>query len=69
MPRGDGFAFCPLLHAEPGLADVPVVAVTAATPVEETRARAIEAGCTEVIPKPFEIEDLVRVIERYLGVA
>jgi CheY-like chemotaxis protein len=33
------------------------------------RETAIEAGCAECVTKPYELEELIDVVERYIGPA
>jgi len=47
-------------------ADIPIIAQTASRSTLENDL-VIEAGCTAVINKPFTMEELFGVIERYLG--
>jgi CheY-like chemotaxis protein len=44
------------------------VAVTAHAMVGD-RETAIEAGCAECVTKPYELEELISVVERYIGPA
>ncbi|TME51173.1 MAG: response regulator, partial [Chloroflexi bacterium] len=56
------------LKADPALAPIPVVAITAHAMVGD-RETAIAAGCAECLTKPYELEELIAVAERYLGPA
>ena len=57
MPGMDGHRFIELLRAEPSLADVPVVMVTAAGQ-SEVRRRALEIGATDFIGKPVDSNEM-----------
>jgi two-component system, cell cycle response regulator DivK len=57
-----------LLSATSALAGIPVVAVTAHAMVGN-RETAIAAGCAECVTKPYELEELIHVVERYIGPA
>jgi CheY-like chemotaxis protein len=62
MPVMDGRQCARELRARYG-DTVPIVVVTAA---EHARARASEIGdVADVLAKPFEMDDLIRVVERY----
>ncbi len=62
MPVMDGWQCARELRARYGN-DVPIVVVTAA---EHARARADQVGgVDDVLSKPFEMDDLVRVVDRY----
>jgi DNA-binding NarL/FixJ family response regulator len=65
MPGMDGATFCRLLRAHPTTADMPIVAVSGADPRSE-RARALRAQCAGWLAKPFEIDDLLETVRRWL---
>ena len=58
MPGMDGSEAIRRLHALPGLADLPVIFVTAATGVEEL-ARGFELGAVDYLAKPFVARELL----------
>ncbi len=58
MPVMDGWQCARELHARYGRA-VPIVVITAA---EHARARAQEVAADDVLSKPFDIDDLLRVV-------
>ncbi|MBJ7309602.1 response regulator [Rugamonas sp. CCM 8940] len=64
MPVLDGFSATRILRQELGLA-LPVVAMTAAVLTAE-RERCVEAGISDFIPKPIEVEEMLAVILRHL---
>ncbi|MDY7075615.1 MAG: response regulator [Chloroflexota bacterium] len=57
MPGMDGFEVCQRLRADPLLAEVPIVMVTALTD-RQSRLRGVEAGADDFISKPFEPTEL-----------
>ena len=63
MPGMNGWQFMSSLRARYGHA-IPVVVVTAA---EDAPGRAAEVEADGCLAKPFEIDDLLRVVERYAG--
>jgi PAS domain S-box-containing protein len=66
MPDLDGFEVCRRLRADPRLAQVPVVMLTALND-GDSRLRGIEAGADEFLSKPFDPAELlarVRTITR-----
>ena len=65
MPRLDGYQVCKQIRADPDLADLPVVVLTARVGAE-ARERALEAGVNEILTKPFSREDILRVLNSYL---
>lgn len=66
MPVLDGYETTGILRARPDTASVPVVAVTAyAMPGD--RERALSAGCTDYLPKPFRPGQLLDVVARMLA--
>ncbi len=66
MPGMDGFQVCQILRANPRLAELPVVMVTALDD-RESRLRGIEVGADDFMSKPFDRAELrarVRTITR-----
>ncbi|SCK51996.1 PAS domain S-box-containing protein [Variovorax sp. HW608] len=63
MPGLDGNEATRRIRGELGLRDLPVIALTASALIAE-RDRALEAGMTDFISKPFEVEALVRIVRR-----
>lgn len=57
MPDMDGFTVCQKLRANPQLADVPIVLVTALDD-RDSRLRGIEAGADDFLSKPFDRAEL-----------
>lgn len=68
LPEMNGWEATRALKADPSVARIPVVAITAHAMVGD-RESAIAAGCTECLTKPYEIADLVSLVERYIGPA
>jgi HPt (histidine-containing phosphotransfer) domain-containing protein len=67
MPVLDGFSATRILRQELGLR-LPVIAMTAGVLASE-RSRCVEAGISDFIPKPVEVEQMLAVIERQLPAA
>jgi CheY-like chemotaxis protein len=68
LPEMNGWEATRALKADPALATIPVVAVTAHAMVGD-RETALAAGCAECVTKPYELEELIAVVERYIGPA
>ena len=68
LPEMNGWEAARAIKADPALAHIPVVAITAHAMVGD-RESAIAAGCAECLTKPYEIADLIALVERYLGPA
>ena len=69
MPGMDGFeatARIRALEREAGLAEVPIVALTA-NALDSDRLRSIAAGMNDHLAKPFREQDLGALLKRYLG--
>ena len=65
MPGTNGIAVLEHLRAHPDLSDTPVIVVSAfASPGD--RQRAIEAGATRFVKKPFDPEALRSLVEELL---
>jgi len=68
LPEMNGWEATRALKADRALAAIPVVAITAHAMVGD-RESAIAAGCAECMTKPYEIADLVALVERFVGPA
>jgi CheY-like chemotaxis protein len=68
LPEMNGWEATRALKADPKLADIPVVAITAHAMVGD-RETAVAAGCAECLTKPYELADLLALVERYVGPA
>jgi CheY-like chemotaxis protein len=66
LPEMNGWEATQALKANATLKDIPVVAITAHAMVGD-RETAIAAGCAECLTKPYEIADLLALVERYVG--
>src|SRR5574340_1676900 len=58
MPVLDGYRATQLIRARPGMATIPIVAVTAYVLNDETEA-AMHIGCNEYLTKPFKPRQLL----------
>ena len=66
MPKLDGYQVTERLRASPGLAEVPIVLLTAS--VEDAAvSRGFEAGASDYIKKPFGPHELLERIAAALG--
>ena len=66
MPRLDGFEVCEKLKADPETATIPVIMCSVMSQ-SETRQRALDMGVVAYIPKPFDPEELRRIVAETLG--
>lgn len=66
MPRMDGLTLAKQLKADPKLASVPVVMLTARTGTRDVIA-GINAGARFYVTKPFKMEELVTKVKKALG--
>jgi signal transduction histidine kinase len=57
MPKMDGYEFCRRLRADPGLAAIPVILVTAKAG-SEAIVEGLEIGADDYVTKPFSVEEL-----------
>jgi CheY-like chemotaxis protein len=65
MPVLDGYRTTELIRERPGMANVPVIAVTAFALGSEGEA-AKKSGCTDYLTKPFKPKQLLEIVERFL---
>lgn len=66
LPLLDGLSATRLIRAEETLRDVPIIAVSA---YHAARRRAIRAGCSDLIGKPLDIEELKAAARSLAGQA
>jgi two-component system, cell cycle response regulator DivK len=65
LPVMDGYEATRRIKADPGLSDIPIIAVTSyALSGDEEKARA--AGCDDFVPKPFSPRELLAKIRKYV---
>ncbi len=64
MPGLDGPTLCHTFKDDPKLADIPIVMLSASQRSQD-RARAIEAGAVDVLPKPVERAALLESVNRF----
>jgi len=65
MPDMDGYTLTPKIKSMPGCERIPILALTANV-MRGDKEKTIEAGCDGYIEKPFDIDQLVREVERFL---
>ena len=66
MPDIRGYDVVRWLKADPGMASIPVVAITGAGgAASEEQAR--DAGCDAFLAKPFDLSDLEVMLKKYLA--
>ncbi len=67
MPNMDGYEFVTRLHADPVLADVPIIFYTATYREQEAILLAQACGVRWVLPKPSDPDVIVRTVNEALG--
>ncbi|MFT5681269.1 MAG: FixJ family two-component response regulator [Myxococcota bacterium] len=67
MPGIDGYETCKQLKADPDLADIPVIFMTARSDVQD-KVRAFEVGGVDYVTKPFEAQELLARVRIQLKV-
>jgi CheY-like chemotaxis protein len=65
MPVMDGLQATRLIRADPKLAKVPIIALTARA-MQGDQERCIEEGANQYLSKPVELEELVGMISQFL---
>jgi CheY-like chemotaxis protein len=67
MPKIDGFEATRHIRQSGNLPDVVIIAVSASV-FEHDRQQSLDAGCNDFLPKPVNIEQLLRTIEKHLNI-
>ena len=62
MPAGGGFSVAQRMRAIPAIAHTPVIIITASDD-EPTRERARSIGAVAFVPKPFDMDLVLRAVE------
>ncbi len=62
LPTISGFDVCEQIRADPMLNDVSIV-MTSARHSLDVRANSLEAGADAYLPKPYDVDELMRVVE------
>lgn len=65
LPYIDGFELVAMIRAQPGWESVPVVMLTAKA-MEQDIVRALDAGANDYIVKPFQPNELMARVRRFL---
>ena len=65
MPIIDGFELCKIMKSNDNLKDIPIIILSAFSQDTE-EAKMKECGATCFIPKPFDPEYLLSVVERFI---
>lgn len=66
MPSMDGYEATRLIRETLGLVDLPIIALTAGA-FKNQQAAAMSAGMNGFIAKPFDVDELIRELQRYLN--
>lgn len=64
MPLMDGFKATQSFKSSAATADVPVIAITAYRNFND---KAFESGCSEILYKPLDFNELKQAVEKYLS--
>lgn len=67
LPKLDGWQVTRSLRSNPRFRKTPILAVTAHA-MKGDRERALEAGCSDYLAKPIEVDEFVRFVRPYLAV-
>lgn len=65
LPQMDGYVVAHTLRQDAAFACVPILAVSA-VPMMSNQSRALEAGCTDYIEKPFDLGYLISKVKEHL---
>ncbi len=66
LPQMDGWTATRQIKANPELAHIPIIALTAHAMVGD-REKALEAGCDDYISKPIDLRELQNKLAQFLG--
>jgi CheY-like chemotaxis protein len=63
MPKMDGMSVLELMQTDPELSHIPVVMLSVVTYQAQVKT-ALEAGAVAYLPKPFELREMIRLVEQ-----
>ena len=66
MPRINGFKISRLLKFDAKYKNIPILMITARSQ-EEDKLIGEETGANEYITKPFDLDDVVKIVQKYLN--
>ena len=67
MPRINGYKISRLLKFDKKYKDIPILTITARSQ-EEDKLIGEETGADEYITKPFDLDEVLKIVQKYLGV-
>jgi|SRR5690606_8648149 two-component system cell cycle response regulator DivK len=65
MPEMDGYQALKIIHSSEKYPKVPIIAVTAQA-MSGDRERCIQAGATDYIAKPIDVDILMNILRKYM---
>jgi chemosensory pili system protein ChpA (sensor histidine kinase/response regulator) len=66
MPRMDGYDLTRNVRGNPATASIPILMITSRT-AEKHRKMAFELGVNEYLGKPYQEEELLKLVKQYLA--
>ena len=66
LPNADGYSICKFLRETPVFKKTPIIILTARN-TQLDRFRAIQSGATEFLAKPPQPQELLQMVQKYLG--
>lgn len=66
MPKINGYKICRLLKFDNKYKDIPILMLTARSQ-DEDKLIGEETGADEYITKPFEVDEVIETIKKYIG--
>lgn len=66
MPRINGYKISRLLKFDKKYKDIPILMITARSQ-EEDKIIGEETGADEYITKPFDLDEVLKIVQKYLG--
>lgn len=67
LPKMNGYKVCRLLKFDDKFKHIPIIMLTARTQ-EKDKTLGIETGADEYVTKPFDIDNVVSLIKKYLNI-
>jgi len=65
LPKIQGYQVCRLLKFDDKYSHIPIVMLTGKTG-EESKAMGLKTGADEYVTKPFDVADIIKIVQEYL---
>ncbi|MBE9537298.1 MAG: response regulator [Proteobacteria bacterium] len=69
MPEMNGDELCKTIKEDPSLKNIPVILFSSYSDDKDTRAKYFRSGCDDVLVKPYQRQELINTIRKYVNIS